>query len=261
MRHPAGGVRGCVGASRHSSQPYVGNPTELHRFPYRSPCASWLASVDGPTGQAERGAPAHRGLHFELCTFASAAPDQFESPSSAADARHWQRCRWQRADPPARRRSSRLAELRLRLAGASAATPARLRQSLPRRAVVFAKPLWRGGKLPRRPRRACGGAGLLLNRQGLLSRRPPRHRSPGPARARPKRVPARTDPHRLRTTARAPASAPRSPPRRVRRQRRRSRRYGPQPAADDRLRMWPVSRRANKTGTGDDDPTLIEEKS
>src|SRR6516164_8112277 len=26
------------------------------------------------------------------------------------------------------------------------------------------------------------------------------------------------------------------------------------PAAEDRLRMWPVSRRVNKTGTGDDDP-------
>ncbi len=33
------------------------------------------------------------------------------------------------------------------------------------------------------------------------------------------------------------------------------------PAAEDRVRMWPVSRRVNKTGTGDDDPTLIEEKS
>ena len=31
------------------------------------------------------------------------------------------------------------------------------------------------------------------------------------------------------------------------------------PAAEDRLRMWPVSKRANKTGSGDDDPTLIEE--
>jgi len=30
-------------------------------------------------------------------------------------------------------------------------------------------------------------------------------------------------------------------------------------AADDRLRMWPVSRRVNKTGSSDDDPTLIEE--
>jgi len=30
-------------------------------------------------------------------------------------------------------------------------------------------------------------------------------------------------------------------------------------AAEDRLRMWPVSRRVNKTGSGDDDPTLIEE--
>ena len=30
------------------------------------------------------------------------------------------------------------------------------------------------------------------------------------------------------------------------------------PAADDRLRMWPVSRRVNKTGSGDD-PTLIDE--
>jgi putative SOS response-associated peptidase YedK len=31
------------------------------------------------------------------------------------------------------------------------------------------------------------------------------------------------------------------------------------PAAEDRLRMWPVSRRVNKTGTGDDDPTLLDE--
>jgi hypothetical protein len=31
------------------------------------------------------------------------------------------------------------------------------------------------------------------------------------------------------------------------------------PAAEDRLRMWPVLRRVNKTGTGDDDPTLIDE--
>ena len=31
------------------------------------------------------------------------------------------------------------------------------------------------------------------------------------------------------------------------------------PAAEDRLRMWPVSRRVNKTGTGDNDPTLIDE--
>ena len=31
------------------------------------------------------------------------------------------------------------------------------------------------------------------------------------------------------------------------------------PAADDRVRMWPVTRRVNKTGSGDDDPTLIEE--
>ena len=31
------------------------------------------------------------------------------------------------------------------------------------------------------------------------------------------------------------------------------------PAGDDRLQMWPVSRRVNKTGTGDDDPTLIDE--
>ena len=31
------------------------------------------------------------------------------------------------------------------------------------------------------------------------------------------------------------------------------------PAAEDRLRMWAVSRRVNKTGTGDDDPTLIDE--
>ncbi len=31
------------------------------------------------------------------------------------------------------------------------------------------------------------------------------------------------------------------------------------PAAEDRLRMWSVSRRVNKTGTGDDDPTLLDE--
>jgi hypothetical protein len=31
------------------------------------------------------------------------------------------------------------------------------------------------------------------------------------------------------------------------------------PAAEGRLRMWPVSRRVNKTGTGDDDPTLLDE--
>jgi putative SOS response-associated peptidase YedK len=31
------------------------------------------------------------------------------------------------------------------------------------------------------------------------------------------------------------------------------------PAADDRLRMWPVSRRVNKTGSGDDDPSLLDE--
>jgi putative SOS response-associated peptidase YedK len=31
------------------------------------------------------------------------------------------------------------------------------------------------------------------------------------------------------------------------------------PAPDDRVRFWPVSRRVNKAGTGDDDPTLIEE--
>jgi putative SOS response-associated peptidase YedK len=31
------------------------------------------------------------------------------------------------------------------------------------------------------------------------------------------------------------------------------------PAAEDCLRMWPVSRRVNKTGTEDDDPTLVEE--
>ncbi len=30
-------------------------------------------------------------------------------------------------------------------------------------------------------------------------------------------------------------------------------------AAEDRLRMWPVSRRVNNTGSGDDDPTLIDE--
>ena len=31
------------------------------------------------------------------------------------------------------------------------------------------------------------------------------------------------------------------------------------PADDDRLRMWPVSRRVNRTGRGDDDPTLTDE--
>jgi putative SOS response-associated peptidase YedK len=31
------------------------------------------------------------------------------------------------------------------------------------------------------------------------------------------------------------------------------------PAAEDHLRMWPVSRRVNKTGSGDDDPSLIDE--
>jgi putative SOS response-associated peptidase YedK len=31
------------------------------------------------------------------------------------------------------------------------------------------------------------------------------------------------------------------------------------PVAENRLRMWPVSRRVNKTGTGDDDPTLLDE--
>jgi putative SOS response-associated peptidase YedK len=31
------------------------------------------------------------------------------------------------------------------------------------------------------------------------------------------------------------------------------------PAAEDHLRLWPVSRRVNKTGTGDDDPTLLDE--
>jgi putative SOS response-associated peptidase YedK len=30
------------------------------------------------------------------------------------------------------------------------------------------------------------------------------------------------------------------------------------PAKDGRLRMWPVSQRVNRTGSGDDDPTLIE---
>jgi putative SOS response-associated peptidase YedK len=31
------------------------------------------------------------------------------------------------------------------------------------------------------------------------------------------------------------------------------------PAPDDRVRMWLVSRRVNKTGSLDDDPTLIDE--
>jgi putative SOS response-associated peptidase YedK len=33
------------------------------------------------------------------------------------------------------------------------------------------------------------------------------------------------------------------------------------PAGEGRLRMWPVSRRVNKAGAGDDDPTLIDEVS
>ena len=31
------------------------------------------------------------------------------------------------------------------------------------------------------------------------------------------------------------------------------------PAAADRVRMWPASQRVNKTGSGDEDPTLIDE--
>ena len=31
------------------------------------------------------------------------------------------------------------------------------------------------------------------------------------------------------------------------------------PAATDKLRLWPVSRRVNSTGIGDDDPTLTDE--
>ena len=30
-------------------------------------------------------------------------------------------------------------------------------------------------------------------------------------------------------------------------------------AAEDRVRLWPVSRRVDKTGNGDDDPTLVDE--
>jgi len=30
------------------------------------------------------------------------------------------------------------------------------------------------------------------------------------------------------------------------------------PATNDLLRLWPVSKRVNKTGAGDDDPGLIE---
>ena len=36
-------------------------------------------------------------------------------------------------------------------------------------------------------------------------------------------------------------------------------RRGIERAAEDRLRMWPVSRRVNKTGTADGDPTLVDE--
>ena len=32
-----------------------------------------------------------------------------------------------------------------------------------------------------------------------------------------------------------------------------------EPAAEDRLRMWPVSKRVNKTGSGDNDRTLVDE--
>ena len=32
------------------------------------------------------------------------------------------------------------------------------------------------------------------------------------------------------------------------------------PAAEDRLRMWPVSRRVNRAGDGDDDPALVHEQ-
>ena len=31
------------------------------------------------------------------------------------------------------------------------------------------------------------------------------------------------------------------------------------PTAEDRFRTWPVSKRVNKTGSDDDDPTLIDE--
>jgi putative SOS response-associated peptidase YedK len=31
------------------------------------------------------------------------------------------------------------------------------------------------------------------------------------------------------------------------------------PAAEDKLRMWPVSPRVNRAGAGDDDPTLLDE--
>jgi putative SOS response-associated peptidase YedK len=31
------------------------------------------------------------------------------------------------------------------------------------------------------------------------------------------------------------------------------------PVAEERLRLWPVSRRVNMTGTADDDPTLVDE--
>ncbi len=33
---------------------------------------------------------------------------------------------------------------------------------------------------------------------------------------------------------------------------------GLKPASANALRAWPVSRRMNKTGVGDDDPTIIE---
>jgi putative SOS response-associated peptidase YedK len=31
------------------------------------------------------------------------------------------------------------------------------------------------------------------------------------------------------------------------------------PAAETALRQWPVSKRVNRTGVGDDDPTIVEQ--
>ena len=50
-------------------------------------------------------------LNFEFCTFAPAAPDEFESPAGAANSRHWQRRGGQRANAPTRARRCGLPEL------------------------------------------------------------------------------------------------------------------------------------------------------
>ena len=65
----------------------------------------------GPAACRQSKAPLRiASLHFESRGLPAAASDQFEPPSGASNARHWQRCGGQRADPPARRRRSRLHE-------------------------------------------------------------------------------------------------------------------------------------------------------